>query len=100
VRILEYKGVTTLDVTAGASGSSASANSGAATTTVASELIFGANTVATLTKAAGSGFTSRIITSPNGDIAEDKVVTTAGSNSAAATLSASGPWVMQMVTFK
>ena len=100
VRILEYKGVTTLDVTAGASGSSASANSGAATTTVASELIFGADTVATLTKAAGSGFTSRIITSPNGDIAEDKVVTTAGSNSAAATLSASGPWVMQMVTFK
>jgi IPT/TIG domain len=100
VRILEYKGVTTLDVTAGASGSSASANSGPATTTVASELIFGADTVATFTKAAGSGFTSRIITSPNGDIAEDKVATTAGSNSAAATLSASGPWVMQMVTFK
>ncbi len=100
VRILEYKGVTTLDVTAGASGSSASANSGAATTTVASELIFGADTVATSTKAAGSGFTSRIITSPDGDIAEDKVVTTAGSNSAAATLTASGPWVMQMVSFK
>ena len=99
VRILEYRGVTTLDVTAGASGSGTAANSGAATTTSANELIFGANMVATTTKTAGSGFTSRIITSPDGDIAEDKVVTTAGSNSAAATLSSSGPWVMQMVTF-
>ena len=87
VRILEYRGVTTLDVTAGASGSSAAANSGAATTTSANELIFGANMVATSTGAAGSGFTSRIITSPDGDIAEDKIVTTAGSNSATATLS-------------
>ncbi len=32
-------------------------------------------------------------------MAEDKIVTTAGSNSATATLSGSGPWVMQMVTF-
>ena len=47
VRILEYRGVTTLDVTAGASGNSAAANSGAATTTSANELIFGANTVFT-----------------------------------------------------
>ena len=91
VRILEYRGVTALDVTAGASGSSTSASSGAATTTSANELIFGADYVSTLTRAAGSGFTSRIITSPDGDIAEDKVVTTAGSNSATATLTASGP---------
>ena len=47
IRILEYQGVSTVDVTAGASGSSATASSGAATTTVANELIFGANTVAT-----------------------------------------------------
>ena len=99
IRILEYRGVSTVDVTAGASGNSATASSGAATTTVANELIFGANTVAT-TSRAGSGFTSRIITSPDGDIAEDKVVTTAGSNSATAPLTSSGPWVMQMVTFK
>ena len=97
IRILEYRGVTTLDAKAGASGSSTAANSGAATTTSANELIFGADMVATTTGAAGSGFTSRIITSPDGDIAEDKVVTTAGSNSATATLDGSGPWVMQMV---
>ena len=100
VRILEYRGVTTLDVTAGASGSGTAANSGSGTTTSANELIFGANMVYTATGAAGSGFTTRVITSPDGDIAEDKVVTTAGSNSATATLTSSGPWVMQMVTFK
>ena len=99
VRILEYRGVTAVDVTAGATGSSTAANSGSATTRSATELIFGADLVATTTGAAGSGFTSRIITSPDGDLAEDKIVTTAGSNSATATLSGSGPWVMQMVTF-
>jgi len=99
IRILEYRGVATLDVKAGASGSSTAANSGSATTTSANELIFGADMVATTTESAGSGFTSRIITS-DGDIAEDKVVTTAGSNSATATLEGSGPWVMQMATFK
>jgi hypothetical protein len=99
IRILEYRGVTTLDAKAGASGTGGAANSGSATTTSANELIFGANIVATETEAAGSGFTSRIVT-PDGDIAEDKVVTATGSYSATATLEGSGPWVMQMVTFK
>ena len=99
IRILEYRGVTTLDVTAGASGSSTSPSSGSATTSSANELIFGANTVATGNKAAGSGFTARIITSPDGDLAEDMVTTAAGSNAATATLSSAGPWVMQMATF-
>jgi hypothetical protein len=99
IRILEYRGVTTLDVKAGASGSGTSASSGAATTTSANELIVGAETTENTTVAAGSGFTARIITSPNSDLVEDKVVTTAGSKSATATLTP-GAWVMQMVTFK
>ena len=99
VRILEYRGVTGVDVTAGATGSSTSASSGAATTTSANDLIFGADMVSTTTLSAGSGFTSRIITTPDGDIAEDKIVTVAGSNTATATLNGSGPWVMQMVAF-
>jgi Legume lectin domain/IPT/TIG domain/Chitobiase/beta-hexosaminidase C-terminal domain/Abnormal spindle-like microcephaly-assoc'd, ASPM-SPD-2-Hydin len=98
VRILEYQGVTTLDVTAGASGNSATSSSGPATTRSANELIFGANTTAEITGAAGSGFTSRVITG-FGDIAEDMVVTAAGSNSATAPLIYAGPWVMQMATF-
>ena len=66
VRILEYRGVGTLDAKAGASGSGTAANSGSATTTSANELIFGADMVATSTGSAGSGFTSRIITSRRG----------------------------------
>src|SRR4029077_13094168 len=80
VRILEYRGVTTLDAKAGASGNSATANSGAATPPSANELIFVSDTVFTGNAAAAAGFTSRIITSPDHDIAEDKVVTAAGSN--------------------
>src|SRR5690348_9874099 len=98
IRILEYKGVTTLDAKAGASGSGTTANSGSATTNFANELIFGADTISTGTTGAGSGFTSRIITSPDSDLAEDKIVTAAGSNSATAGLN-SGGWVMQMATF-
>ena len=100
IRILEYKGVTTLDKTAGASGTSATASSGAVTTTAASELLFGASTVATGTAAPGAGFTTRIITVPDSDLAEDQLVSTAGTYSATATLTAAGPWVLQLVTFK
>jgi hypothetical protein len=100
IRILEYRGVTALDVTAGASGSGTAASSGVATTTSANELIFGANTVSKQYGTAGSGFTARIVTSPDSDLAEDKIVTTAGSYSATATLNGSGAWVMQMAAFK
>jgi len=100
VRIVEYRGVSALDATAGASGSGGSANSGTATTTSANELIVGADMVFTNTVGSGSGFTQRIKTTPDGDLVEDEVVSTAGSYSATAPLVGSGPWVMQMVTFK
>ena len=57
VRILEYRGVTTLDVKAGASGNSTSCEQWSGDDDSANELIFGADMVATLTSAAGSGFT-------------------------------------------
>jgi hypothetical protein len=103
VRVLEYKGLSQtspLDVTAAAVGSSTTASSGSATTTSANELIFGADTIATGTPGPGAGFTTRIITSPDSDIAEDKIVSTTGSYSATAPVSPSGYWVMQMATFK
>jgi len=99
IRVLEYSGADALDVTAEASGNSDTSSSGSATTTQPNELIFGANTVATTTQGPGNGFTSRVITSPDGNIAEDMVVSTAGSYSATASLTSSGPWVMQMATF-
>jgi hypothetical protein len=40
-----------------------------------------------------------MITSPDGDIAEDRIVTVTGSYQATASLSA-GPWIMQMAGFR
>jgi hypothetical protein len=103
VRVLEYSGAhatNPLDVVASASGNSASANSGSASVNFANELIFGANTVSTAYLAAGSDFTPRVVTSPDSDLAEDRNVTAKGVYNASATLASSGPWVMQMATFK
>ena len=107
VRILEYKGLSTtapLDVTAGASGTSGSntlVSSGSATTTSASELIFGAGTTSGAFGKAGTSFKAEVITA-DGDIAEDEVVSATGSYSATASLAAYGSqkWVMQMVSLK
>src|SRR4029077_11903515 len=95
IRILEYRGldrVNPVDVTAAATGTNAESNSGAATTTNALDLIFGANITHSHTSGPGTGFTKRLITSPHRDIAEDRVVTTAGSYSASAPLKGHGPW--------
>ena len=103
IRILEYGGAdpnNPVDVTAASSGSSTSSSSGSATTTNATDLIFGANLVQTLTTGPGSGFTNRLLTVPDADIAEDKMVTTTGSYSATAPVSPSGLWIMQMVAFR
>ncbi|MBV8716469.1 MAG: fibronectin type III domain-containing protein [Chloroflexi bacterium] len=102
IRIAEYSGADTnnpVDVSAGASGNNANGSSGSATTTNATDLIFGANTVAT-GSGTGTGFTRRILTSPDADLVEDKNVTSAGSQSATAPISPGAPWVMQMVAFK
>ena len=102
VRILEYAGLDGLNPLiggAGASGTSAMSNSGSLTTTVPSVLLVAGNVVETMTSGAGSGFTSRMITSPNSDIAEDRVVTAAGTYSATAPM-ANGYWVMQMAAFQ
>ena len=102
IRILEYSGAdpaNPVDVTAASSGNSATSSSGSVTTTNATDLLFGANIVQTTTSGPGSGFTSRLLTSPDGDIAEDRMVTATGSYSATAPLS-SGQWIMQMVAFR
>jgi Abnormal spindle-like microcephaly-assoc'd, ASPM-SPD-2-Hydin len=102
IRILEYNGVdpnNPVDITASNSGSSTMSSSGSATTTNATDLLFGANMVDTNTTGPGSGFTRRLLTAYR-DIAEDQMVTIAGSYSATAPLRSSGPWIMQMVAFR
>ena len=102
LRVLEYAGLsvsTPLDVAVGAAGSGTAPNSGPVATTSANELIFGAGMTTTHFTGAGSGFTSRIITSPDGDIAEDGIVTSTGTYSAAAGVTSS-KWIMQIATFR
>src|SRR5262249_35645080 len=93
VRIAEYRGIAAsnpVDVTGAETGPGSSASSGAAPTTNANALLVGANIVQTHPTAAGTSFTSRIITSQDGDLLEDRVVTATGSYSAGASLSSSG----------
>lgn len=103
IRILEYKGAdqySPVDAAAAGSGNSATGSSGSATTINATDLILGANLVLTATSGAGSGFAERLLTSPDGDITEDRMTLSAGTYSASAPLSSSGPWIMQMVAFR
>lgn len=99
VRMLEYSGVNTLDAYAGATGTGTLANSGNAITSASNELIFGADLVTTSTSGPGAGFTSRVITNGDGDIAEDEIVNMQGTYNATAPLTSSGSWIMQMLTF-
>jgi len=102
VRILEYRGAdlaNPVDVSKSATGNSTSSNSGTVTTTNATDLLFGANMVTSRTTGPGSGFTQRLLTSPDGDIAEDRMVTATGSYSAIAPITR-GRWIMQMVAFR
>jgi len=102
VRIAEYTGldrVNPLDVSASAGGSNAQPNSGSITTGSATDLIVGAGTTTSQFTGAGTGYTSRIITVPDSDILEDRVVTSIGSYNATG-IQPTGTWVMQLVAFR
>src|SRR5206468_1532274 len=81
IRVAEYSGIdpiNTVDVTAATQGNSSTSSSGSMATTNANDLLVAANNVQTTTASAGAGFTSRVITSPDGNILEDRVVTATG----------------------
>ncbi len=102
IRVAEYAGldpVNPFDGGVGASGSALTSDSGSFTTTMANELLVGANTVTKHTTSAGSGFTSRVMTSPDGDILEDRIATSTGGYNATAPVSG-GSWVMQIAGFR
>ncbi len=103
VRALEYSGldpVNPFDVGTSASGTSATANSGTVTTTAPGALIFGAGMTTGGFSTAGTNFATRIITNPDLDIAQDRIVTATGTYNATAPLSGSAAWVMQVATFR
>jgi methionine-rich copper-binding protein CopC len=105
--IYEYNGLSTLDKTAGAQGTTAAASSGATvTTTAATELVFaglGLPSSATTTVTAGSGFTlEQQDTNSGGSRAasEDETVSATGAYSGTFTLSSSTNWSCVTATFK
>jgi hypothetical protein len=88
-----------VDVVAAAQGSGAPSNSGSMTTGNAHDLLVGANLVQWITTGPGVGYTKRVITTPDGDLLEDSIVTTTGSYGATAPVTG-GKWIMQMVAFR
>jgi hypothetical protein len=100
LRALEYSGLDPVNpfvAGASAAGTGTSANSGTVTAPPGA-LIFGAGITGGVFSAGGANFTTRIITVPDADIAEDRIVTAAGPYSATAPVS--GAWVMQVAAFK
>jgi Domain of unknown function (DUF1929)/Bacterial Ig domain/Glyoxal oxidase N-terminus len=103
IRVLEYNGIDAtnpIDVAVGATGSGASSSIAPVATSNSADLLVAANTVQGLTSGPDPNFTQRILTSPDGNIVEDRVVTTAGSYSCSDPLNPKGGWVMQMVAFR
>ena len=100
IYVHEYAGmdkVSPLDVIKSAKGSGTALSSGAAVTTNANDLIFGAGATAGAISSAGAAFNVRSTVSGNWTM--DRNVTTAGSYTATATAS-NARWVMQLVAFK
>jgi hypothetical protein len=102
LRAVEYSGldpVAPLEGASAASGNNAGpAASGSVTTTAARSLLFGAGMTTDVFSAPGSGYTMRVVTA-DGDLVEDRVVSSLGSYDAQASLGASSRWVLQVAAF-
>ncbi len=99
VHVLEFSGLATtlpVDQVASAAGTGPTASSGASTTTVNGELVFGYRFLFN-TASAGAGYTGLSLV--NGDLDEYLVQSTAGSVAATFTQT-SGTWFALMATFK
>jgi chitodextrinase len=100
IYIHEYAGISTsnpVDVTASATGSSPSMNSGNVTTSGTNDLIFGAGVSDNTVTSAGAGFVAR--STAFGNLTEDRIASTAGSYSATAAHNGN-MWAIQVVAFR
>jgi hypothetical protein len=101
LRVTEYSGLrATVPFDTGASGTGTgdTASSGTLTTAAPSELLVAAGMTGAAFSAPGPGFTSRVVTVPDGDLVADAVAASAGSYGATASLS-SGTWLLQLAAF-
>ncbi len=99
LRAIEYSGLAAspLDAmqTSKGNGSTASAS---VTTSNAHDLIYVGETSDQTATGAGTGYTERLLV--DGDLVEDRVVTTAGTQQASVPLNQTANWVVTMVAFK
>jgi hypothetical protein len=103
VRAGEYSGLDPqdpFDSAAVAGGNGTSADSGPVITTTTYELLFGAGISKSPFTGGGNGYGQRVITSPAGNIIEDKVSGGPGAYTATATLAGSNDWLMQVAAFR
>ncbi|HEY0341842.1 MAG TPA: DUF4038 domain-containing protein, partial [Steroidobacteraceae bacterium] len=103
IRIVEYSGIdagTPVDSGSEAAGNSAQSGAGTVVTQNPNDLLVSANYVQTATTAAAAGYAARMITNPDADILEDRVVTAAGSYTAQTALTRAGNWVAQTVALR
>jgi hypothetical protein len=103
IRAAEYSGVATvapIDQYVSNTGTTGTCDSGELTTTNAEDLIVGGNYDLDYVSGVGGGFSQRVLSSPDKDVIEDRVVSTVGSYRATATLQDTAPWIMQLVAFK
>jgi hypothetical protein len=104
VRVIEYEGVGGLDASTSATGAGMTMAAGPVTTTHGYDLLVAGDSVSgqTVTPFAPA-WTQRAFTMPNGNVAVDRVVTTAGDN-AIAGLQEDGStgawWTLNLVAFK
>jgi hypothetical protein len=101
LRITEYAGLRTtspFDAGVSATDIGTTATTSTLMTATASELLFAAGMTGATFTAPGAGYTSRVITSPDGDIVEDAEAVAAGGHSANASLT-SGTWILQLAAF-
>jgi hypothetical protein len=102
LRVTEYSGLrptNAFDSGASGTGVGSTADSGPVSLVETNELLLGAGMTATTFTSPGPGFITRVITSPDADIVEDRITSSLGGSSATADLS-SGAWLMQAVGFK
>ena len=102
LRVTEYAGLRQANVfDAGVSGTGNGSNAatGMLATSAASELLFAVGMTGATFTGPGTGWISRVITAPDGDIVEDEIGAIAGSYSATAPLN-SGTWLLQLAAFR
>lgn len=103
IRMAEYSGIdkfTPFDVGIGTVGNGTTPTTGSITTTYANDLLVAGNVLEATNTAAGANYTSRAITTLDGNIIEDRIVTATGSYNATSVANGTGHWVMQVGAFR